>query len=85
MIVARCEPPRYLVMPGERTEEAEAVPAKGVLGGRGGDVDSRKVLDLAFRSNCTTYDCEYIALAKRWAFRSSRRIEQCSRPSQSAR
>jgi predicted nucleic acid-binding protein len=91
-------------MPGERTEEAEAVLAKDptwvaptlwrselrsvvnkyimrgdltvaravallghaeeVLGGREGDADSQDVLDLASRSTCTTYDCEYVALAR---------------------
>ncbi|HEY4320743.1 MAG TPA: type II toxin-antitoxin system VapC family toxin [Gemmatimonadales bacterium] len=104
MIVADANMLAYLVMPGERTAEAEAVLAKDptwvapplwrselrsvvhkyvlrgditlvravallgqadeVLGGREGDVDSQQVLDLASRSNCTTYDCEYVALAK---------------------
>jgi predicted nucleic acid-binding protein len=104
VIVADANMLAYLVMPGERTAEAEAVLAKDptwvapplwrselrsvvhkyvlrgditlvravallgqadeVLGGREGDVDSQQVLDLASRSNCTTYDCEYVALAK---------------------
>lgn len=103
MIVADANLLAYLIMPGERTEEAEAVLAKDptwvapalwrnelrsvvhkyimrgdltvaravvllgqadeVLGGREGDVDSQEVLDLASHSNCTTYDCEYVALA----------------------
>ncbi len=103
MIVADANLLAYLVLPGERTEEAEAVLAKDptwaapvlwrselrsvvhkyimrgdlsvaravgllrqadqVLGGREGDVDSQEVLDLASHSNCTTYDCEYVALA----------------------
>lgn len=103
MIVVDTNLLAYLVIPGERTEEAEAVLAKdptwvapvlwrselrsaahkyvlrgdftvaravallgladGVLGGREGDVDSREVLHLAFRSNCSTYDCESVALA----------------------
>lgn len=103
MIVADANLIAYLVMPGERTEEAEAVLAKDptwvaptlwrselrsvvhkyvlrgdltvaravalleqadqVLGGREGDVDSRQILELASRSACTTYDCEYVALA----------------------
>lgn len=103
MIVADANLIAYLVMPGERTEEAEAVLAKDptwvaptlwrselrsvvhkyivrgdltvaravallgqadeVLGGREGDVDSQEVLELASRSTCTTYDCEYVALA----------------------
>ena len=103
MIVADANLLAYLVLPGERTEEAEAVLAKDptwvapalwrselrsvvhkyimrgdltvpravallgqvddVLGGREGDVDSQDVLALASHSNCTTYDCEYVALA----------------------
>lgn len=103
MIVADTNLLAYLVMPGERTEEAEAVLAKDptwvapvlwrselrsvvhkyimrgdltiaravallgqaddVLGGREGEVESKDVLELAARSKCTTYDCEYVALA----------------------
>lgn len=103
MIVADANLIAYLVMPGERTEEAEAVLVKDptwvaptlwrselrsvvhkyitrgvltvaravallgqadeILGGREGDVDSQEVLKLASRSTCTTYDCEYVALA----------------------
>lgn len=103
MIVADANLLAYLVMPGERTEEAEAVLAKDptwvapalwrselrsvvhkyimrgdltivqavallgqaddVLGGREGEVDSHDVLALAARSKCSTYDCEYVALA----------------------
>lgn len=103
MIVADANLLAYLVMPGERTEEAEAVLAKDptwvaptlwrselrsvvdkyilrgdltvaravallgqadlVLGGREGDVESQDVLDLASHSNCSTYNCEYVALA----------------------
>ena len=103
MIVADANLLAYLVMPGERTVEAEAVLAKDptwvmpvlwrsalrsvvhkyimrgdltvaqavallgqghdVIGGREGDVDSRDVLELASHSKCTTYDCEYVALA----------------------
>jgi len=103
MIVADANLLAYLVMPGDRTEEAVAVLAKDptwvaptlwrselrsvvhkyiargdltivravallgqideVLGGREGDVDTQDVLELASRSNCTTYDCEYVALA----------------------
>jgi predicted nucleic acid-binding protein len=104
MIVADANLLAYLVMPGERTAEAESVlerdpmwvaPAlwrselrsvvhkyivRGdltiaravsllgqldeVIGGREGDVDAEDVLALASRSQCSTYDCEYVALAK---------------------
>jgi predicted nucleic acid-binding protein len=103
VIVADANLLAYLVMPGDRTEEAVAVLtrdptwvaptlwrselrsvvhkyiARGdltvaravallqqvdeVLGGREGDVDTQDVLELASRSNCTTYDCEYVAMA----------------------
>jgi predicted nucleic acid-binding protein len=103
VIVADANLLAYLVIPGERTEEAEAVLAKDptwvlpalwrselrsvvhkyilrgdltvaravallgmaddVVGGREGDVESRDVLELASRSKCSTYDCEYVALA----------------------
>jgi predicted nucleic acid-binding protein len=103
MIVADANLLAYLVMPGERTAEAEAVLARDptwvvpvlwrselrsvvhkyilrgditvsralslleqaeeIIGGREGDVDSQDVLELASRSRCTTYDCEYVALA----------------------
>ena len=104
MIVADANLLAYLVMPGERTEDAEAVlskdamwaapvlwrselrsvahkyvvrgdititralavleQAEAVVGGREGQVESKVVLDLASRSKCSTYDCEYVALAK---------------------
>jgi predicted nucleic acid-binding protein len=104
MIVADANLLAYLVMPGERTEEAENVlsrdshwvapllwrselrsvmhkyiqrgdltvaravslleQAAEVLGGRESEVDSRAVLTLASRSGCSTYDCEYVALAE---------------------
>jgi predicted nucleic acid-binding protein len=103
VIVADANLLAYLILPGERTAEAEAVLAKDptwvaptlwrselrsvvhkyivrgdltvvravalleqadeVLGGREGEVESQAVLDLATRSKCTTYDCEYVALA----------------------
>ncbi len=103
MIVADENLLAYLVMPGDRTDDAVAVLAKDptwvaptlwrselrsvvhkyitrgdltisraarlldqvdeVLDGREGDVDSQEVLTLASRSGCTTYDCEYVALA----------------------
>jgi predicted nucleic acid-binding protein len=37
--------------------------AERVVAGRERTVDSRTVLDLAATSGCTTYDCEYVALA----------------------
>ena len=37
--------------------------AEQVIAGREGLVDSRIVLELAQRSKCSTYDCEYVALA----------------------
>ena len=103
MIVADANLLAYLVLPGERTSEAEAVLVKDVewvapllwvselrsvvhkyiargditvshavsileqashvLDGREYAVTSRSVLDLASRSKCSTYDCEYVALA----------------------
>lgn len=103
MIVADANLLAYLVMLGDRTEDAVAVLVKDptwvaptlwrselrsvvhkyiargdltiaravtlldqvdeVLDGREGDVDSQEVLVLASRSGCTTYDCEYVALA----------------------
>jgi predicted nucleic acid-binding protein len=104
MIVADANLLAYLVMPGERTAEAEHVlsqdahwvapllwrselrsvlhkyiqrgdltvakavalleQAAEVLGGRESEVDSRAVFALASRSGCSTYDCEYVALAE---------------------
>jgi len=104
VIVADANLLAYLVMPGQRTEDAEAVlskdamwaapvlwrselrsvahkyvvrgdititralavleQAEAVVGGREGQVESKVVLDLASRSKCSTYDCEYVALAK---------------------
>jgi predicted nucleic acid-binding protein len=104
MIVADANLLVYLVMPGERTADAEAVLEKDptwvapaswrselrsvvhkyivrgdltiaravallgqldeVIGGREGDVDAEDVLALAYRSRCSTCDCEYVALAK---------------------
>jgi predicted nucleic acid-binding protein len=38
--------------------------AELVIGGRDDEVDSAAVLELASRSRCSTYDCEYVALAE---------------------
>ncbi|MBA2292827.1 MAG: type II toxin-antitoxin system VapC family toxin [Gemmatimonadales bacterium] len=104
MIVADANVIAYLVMPGARTQEVEAVlsrdamwaaptlwrselrsvvhkyvvrgditisralavleQADDVIDGREGQVESRVVLEFATRSKCSTYDCEYVALAE---------------------
>lgn len=104
MIVADANVVAYLLLPGERTAEAEAVyrkdpewvvpvlclselrsvltyylrrgavslaeatrtitRAEQLLEGREAEVESRRVLELAARSKCSSYDCEYVALAE---------------------
>jgi predicted nucleic acid-binding protein len=38
--------------------------AEEIMGGREYQVSSERVLELAARSKCTGYDCEYVALAQ---------------------
>lgn len=46
-------------------EEASSIQseAEDLLSGAEYEVDSRSVLDLVQRSDCSAYDCEYVALA----------------------
>jgi predicted nucleic acid-binding protein len=48
-------------------DEARAVQAEAeaLLAGNEHDVDSRHVLELVRDSDCSAYDCEYVALAIR--------------------
>jgi predicted nucleic acid-binding protein len=46
-------------------DEARAIQAEaeGLMAGNEHDVDSGRVLELVRESDCTAYDCEYVALA----------------------
>jgi predicted nucleic acid-binding protein len=48
----------YLYLPSTHTKDAEAL-----LAGREFEVDSQRVLELVRDSDCSAYDCEFIALA----------------------
>jgi predicted nucleic acid-binding protein len=43
--------------------QAVQVEAEALMFGNEYDVSSHRVLDLAFRSDCSAYDCEFVALA----------------------
>lgn len=40
--------------------------AQGLLAGNEFEVDSRRVLEFVRESNCSAYDCEFVALAIQW-------------------
>jgi predicted nucleic acid-binding protein len=50
-----------LTLPQARARQAEA---ELLMLGREIDVDSAAVLEFAHRSGCTTYDCEFVAVAE---------------------
>lgn len=56
------------LMHGERLGHPEAVQiahaAEALIAGREFAMPSDEVLDLAYRSGCTAYDCEFVALAR---------------------
>lgn len=55
----------YLLRGTLSLELAQAIQAEaeGLMSGAAYDVDSRLVLELVQRSNCSAYDCEFVALA----------------------
>jgi len=57
---------KYVQRDGMKLDEAMRVLqlAEEIMGGREYQVSSERVLELAARSKCTGYDCEYVALAQ---------------------
>jgi predicted nucleic acid-binding protein len=66
MIVADTNLLVYLYVCGQRTAQAEAIShdAERRMGGAEFSVVSQHVLQLAIRSRCSAYDCEFVALAQ---------------------
>ena len=58
MVVVNSSVLAYLYLPGNHTTEAESL-----LAGAEFKVDSRAVMALVRDSGCSTYDCEFVALA----------------------
>ena len=62
MIVVDTDVQAYLCLPGDFTQRAEAL-----LSGREYEMDSYDVLALVRKSDCSAYNCEFVALAVRLA------------------